>query len=126
MFVLEKRFWTTNNIRKDSRVCSLKNLAKPKEIVTKNKSGNPDFINNSLAHLVETLDNEILQASTRSGHNSRGQEKMQTKLMCAVSQAECLNMCEIGYEIHTSLNFSMKFGGIILIYFNIKHFHYFH
>ena len=41
--------------------------------------------------------------------------------MCAVSQAEhILNMCEIGYEIHISLNFSFKFGGIIVILFNIK------
>ena len=50
------------------RVC-IKNLALPKEVVTKNKSDNPDSDNNSLAHPEETLDNETLQATTRSGHN---------------------------------------------------------
>ena len=41
--------------------------------------------------------------------------------MCAVSQAVCiLNIGEIGYEIHISLNFSFIFEGIILILFNIK------
>ena len=99
----------------------IKNLAKPKEIVTKNKSGNSYSTNNSLAHPEETLDNETLQATTSSGHNSRGQTKTQAELTCAVSQAErILNMCEIGYEIHISLNFSFKFGGIILILFNMK------
>ena len=41
--------------------------------------------------------------------------------MCVVSQTErILNICEIGYEIHQSLNFSFKLGGIILILLNIK------
>ena len=41
--------------------------------------------------------------------------------MCAMSQAErILNIFEIGYEIHISLNFSFRFGGIILILLNIK------
>ena len=48
----------TNRIRK--------NIAKPKEIVTKNKSGNPDSTNSSWAHPEETLYNETLQATTRS------------------------------------------------------------
>ena len=44
-----------------------------------------------------------------------------TKLMCVVFQAErILNICEIGYEIHISLKFLFKYGGIILILFNIK------
>ena len=87
----------------------------------KNKSGNQDSINNSLAHPKKTLNYETLQATTRSGHNGRGQAKAQTELKCAVSQAyRILNMCEIGYEILTSLNFSFKFGGIILILFNNK------
>ena len=99
----------------------VKNLAKPKEITTKNKSGNPDSTNNSLAHPEETLDYETLQATARSGHKGRGQAKAQTVLTCAVSQAErMLNVCEIGYEIHIYLSFSFKFGGIILILFNIK------
>ena len=51
------------------------NLAKPKEIVTKNKSENPNSSNNSLKHPEVTLDNETLQAATRSGHNGRGQRK---------------------------------------------------
>ena len=64
---------------------------------------------------------ETLQATSHSGHNGRGQAKAQTKLTCAVSQAErILNMCEIGYDIHISLNFSFKFGGIIPILLNIK------
>ena len=99
----------------------VKNLAMPKEIVTKNKSGNPDSTNNSLSHPVETLDNETLQATTRSGLNDRGQAKAQTELTCAVYQAERIfHMCEIGYEILISLNFSFKFGGLILILFNIE------
>ena len=41
--------------------------------------------------------------------------------MCDVSQAESiLNIFVIGYEIHISLNISLKLGGIILILFNIK------
>ena len=57
-----------------------KHHAKPKEIVMNNKSGNQDSTNNSLAHPDETLDNETLQATTHSGHNSRGQAKAQTEL----------------------------------------------
>ena len=99
----------------------VKNLAKPNEIATTNMSGNPDSTNNSLAHPEETLDNETLQATTWSGHNSRGQAKWQTKLMCAMSQAELLlNMCEIGYEIHISEKISLTFGGIIPILLSIK------
>ena len=99
----------------------VKNLARPKEIVTKNKSGNPDSTNNSLANSEETLDNETLQATTRLGNNGRGQAYAQAEYTCAVSQAErILNMCVFGYEIHIFLNFSFKFGGIILILFIIK------
>ena len=53
-----------------------KNLTKPKEIAMKNKSGNPDSTNNRLAHPEETLDNETLHVTTRSGHNGRGQAKV--------------------------------------------------
>ena len=82
-------------------------------------SGNPDSTNNSLTHPEETLDNETLQAATHSGHN--GRRHAQTELTFGVSQAERIfNMCEIGYEINISLNLSIKFGGIILILFNIK------
>ena len=85
----------------------VKNIEKPKEIITKNKYGNPDSTNNSLAHPEETFDNETLQATTRSGHNGRGQAKAQTELTCAISQAQhILNMCEIGYEINIAQNFS--------------------
>ena len=50
-------------------------------------------------------------------HSDRGQ----AELASVVSQAECiLNMCEIVYEIHISLNSSFKFGGLILILFSIK------
>ena len=31
-----------------------------------------------------------------------------------------LDICEIGHEIHISLNFSFKVGSIILMLFNIK------
>ena len=41
----------------------------------KNKSGDPDSTNNSLAHYVETLNNESLQATTRSDYDGRGQAK---------------------------------------------------
>ena len=93
----------------------------PKEIVTKNKSGSPDSTNNSLAHHEERLDNETLQSTIRSGPNSRGQATMQTKDTCAMFLEELiLNMCEIGYEIHISLTFSFKFGGVIFILFSIK------
>ena len=94
-----------------------RNLAKPKEIITKNKSVKPDSTNNSLAHPEATLGNETLRATTRSGHNGRGQAEEKTELTCAVSQAErILNIC----EIHISPNFSFQFGGIIPILFNIK------
>ena len=97
-----------------------KNIAKLKEIATKNKSVNPDSTNNSLTLPDEKHDNQTLQATTRSGHNSRGQAKAQTELTCAVSQAErILNMREVGYEIHISLNVSFKFGALILRLFNI-------
>ena len=76
----------------------------------KNKSGNPDSTNNSLEHPEETLDNGDLHAITRSCNNDRRQAKAQTELTCVISHAECiLNMCEIGYEIHISLNFSFEF-----------------
>ena len=98
----------------------IKYLAKPKEIVTKNKSGRQDSTNNSLAHPEETLDSETLQATTRSGHGDRGQTKVQTELMCVVSQAEqILNMCEIDYEIHIS-EFFIQIWTNILILFDIK------
>ena len=64
------------------------------------------FHQQQLTYPEEAHGNETLQAITRSGHNGRGQAKAQTKLMCAVSQAErILNMCEISCEIHISLNF---------------------
>ena len=59
---------------KTSEEMVVRNLAKPKEIVTKNKSGIPDSTNNSLAHAEH--DNETLQATTRSSHNDRGQAKV--------------------------------------------------
>ena len=100
---------------------SVKKSCKPKGVVRKNKSGNPDSTNNSLAHPEETLDNEPIQATTHSGHNGRGQAKAQTELTCAVSQTgRILNMREIGFEIHISLNFSFTFGGMILTLFNMK------
>ena len=77
--------WTTKNIKRDGLVCSQKNLAKPTEIVKKNKSGNPYATNNSLAHPEETVDNETFQATTCSGHNGRRQTKAQTDLTCVVS-----------------------------------------
>ena len=80
-----------------NRVCKkivfVKNCVMPKEIVIKIKSGNPDATNNCLACNEEALDNETLQATTRSGHTDRGQAKAQTELTCALSQAEhILNM----------------------------------
>ena len=62
----------------------VKNVAKPKEIVKKNKCGNPDSTNNSFAHPEEMLDNETLQATTRSVQNGRGQAKAKT--FCADMQ----------------------------------------
>ena len=88
-----------------------KHLAKPKEIATKNKSGNPDTTNNSLTHPEEMLDNETLQASTRSSHDGRGQAKAQTELMCAVPQVEhILNMClrNTLYVTHSKKTFQIK------------------
>ena len=82
----------------------VKNQEKPKEIINKNKSGNPDSTINSLVHPDEMLDNSTLQATTRSGHNGRGQVKAQTELMCAMSQGNRMNMYEIGYEIHIFQN----------------------
>ena len=66
----EKRIWT----KRRSSVY-VKNLAKPKEIAMKNKSGNPDSNNSSMAHPEERLDNETLQATTRSGHKAGDNRK---------------------------------------------------
>ena len=77
-----------------------KKILKIPKIATKNKSGNTYSANNSLTHPEQTLDNETLQATTRSSHNGRGQLKAQTEFTCSMSQAErILNICEIGYEI---------------------------
>ena len=74
-----------------------------------------------MVHPEESLDNETLHATTRSGHSGRGQAKGQTKLSCAVSLAgRILNTCVIGYVIHISVNFPFKVGGIILLWFIIK------
>ena len=82
----------------------VKNLVKHKEIVTKKKSGNQDSTNSSLSRPEKTLENETLQATTRSDDKGRGQVKAQTEWRCAVCQAErILNMCEIGYDIHITL-----------------------
>ena len=48
------------------------------------------------------------------------EKRIWTELTCAVSLAgRILNMCQIGYDIHISLNFSFEFGGIILMLFII-------
>ena len=70
-----KRIWTAKTIRRDCRALPQGNFAMPQKIITKNKTGSPDSTNNSLAHPEETLDNEALQATTRSGHNGKGQAK---------------------------------------------------
>ena len=80
------------NIRRDGRACLLKSLTKPQKIVTREKSGNSDSTNNSLAHPEDTLDNETLQATTRSGHNSRRQAKAQTELTCVSGGAHIEHM----------------------------------
>ena len=58
-----------------------------KEIVTKNKSGNPDSTNSSLAQIEEALDSETLQL---------------VQAIAAEDKRGCiLNMCEIGYKKYT-------------------------
>ena len=121
LFVQEKRIWMTKEHQKRRSSVIVKKSCKIQRNSTKNKPGNANSTNNCLVHPEETPDNVTLQATTRSGHIDRGKAKAQTELTCAVSQAErILNMCEIGYEIHTSLNFSFKFGGVIHILFNIN------
>ena len=92
----------------------------PKEIVTKSKSGNSDSTNNSLAHPEETLDNETLQATTRQAIAEEDKRKRKPNRRVKSQVERILNICEIGHEIHISLNFSFKFGGIILILLNIR------
>ena len=46
----------------------------------KNQTGNQDSTYNSLAHPEETPDNETMQATSRSGDNSREEAKAQTIL----------------------------------------------
>ena len=54
---------------------------------------------------LQTVTQDMLQLFGRS---------WSTELTCAVSLAErILIICEIGYEIHISLNLSLTFGGII-------------
>ena len=57
----------------DTSSVFLRNLVRPMEFVAKNMSGNPDSTSNSVAHPDETLDNETLQATTRSDHDVREQ-----------------------------------------------------
>ena len=50
-------------------------------------------------HPEKTPDNESLQATTRPGHNNRGQAKAQTKLTCAVSLSVSLSRVSGGAHI---------------------------
>ena len=71
----------------------------------------------NLAELKQTMAT-TLQTATQD-MLQRIWEELEYRIdMCRVSGI--LNIFEIGYEIHISLNFSFKFGGIILILINIK------
>ena len=112
LFVHEKRIWTTENIRRYGRACSYKNLAKPKEIVTKNKSGNQDSTNNSLAMWREWYMYPLL-LHTKSNYSRESLPPCgllpktccsvfgrcwSTELTCIMSQVErILNIFEIFY-----------------------------
>ena len=67
--VQSKRIWTTSNSRRKGRVVSPNTLAKPQKVYKKNKYGDPDTSNDSLAGSKETFGNETLQTAGRSGHN---------------------------------------------------------
>ena len=64
-----KRIWTTSNSRRKGRADSPNTLAKPQKVYKKNKYGDPDTSNDSLAGSKKTLGNETLQTAGRSGHN---------------------------------------------------------
>ena len=64
-----KRIWTTSSSRWKGRADSPNTLAKPQKVYKKNKNGDPDTSNDSLAGSKETFGNETLQTAGRSGHN---------------------------------------------------------
>ena len=63
-----KRIWTTSNSRREGRADSPNTLAKPQKVY-KNKYGDPDISNDSLAGSKETFGNETLQTAGCSDHN---------------------------------------------------------
>ena len=62
---------STSNSRREGRADSSNTLAKPQKIHKKNKHGDPDTSNDSLAGSKEMFGNETLQIVARSGHNCR-------------------------------------------------------
>ena len=82
LFVQEKRIWTTKKHQKKQWSMFVGKCCKAQRNCYPKKYGNPNSTNNSLAHSEEMLDNETLQATTRSSHDVRGQVKARTILCC--------------------------------------------
>ena len=79
MPVQNKRIWTTSNSGGEGRAGSPNTLAKPQKVHKKNKSGDSDSSNDSLASTKETLGNETLQTAARSDHNVQADDKQKRK-----------------------------------------------
>ena len=59
----------TSNSRREGRADLPNTLAKPPKVYKKNKYGDPDTSNDSLAGSKETIGNETLQTADRSSRN---------------------------------------------------------
>ena len=71
MSVQNKRIWTTSNSRREGRAGPSNTLANPQKVYKKNKYGDPNTSNDSLAVSKETFGNETLQTAAYSGHDCR-------------------------------------------------------
>ena len=76
--VQSKRIWTTNNSRREGRADSPNTLAKPQTVYKKNKYGDSDTYNDSLAGSKEMFGDEpyklqVVQAITAADKRKRKQ-----------------------------------------------------
>ena len=71
--VHSKKIWTTSNIRRNGWMGPGNNFAKPQKTYNKNRSGNADASNDSLAWDKEMLMSDTLQTAARSRQTKKKQ-----------------------------------------------------
>ena len=64
-----KRIWTTSNSIREGPADLPNTFVKPQKVNKKNKYGDPNTSNDSLAGSKEKFANETIQTAGRSGHN---------------------------------------------------------